>query len=172
MSVIKDGLHTLDFDVDDSFFEEMECEDVCSGEVHINLSIDKQDRMFILEFITRGYLWVICDRCSEEFKYEFDTVNQLIVKYGGSGTKEEDDEDDDVIVLPEHQHYINIAQYLYEFIILSLPIRRIHPDDAMGRSLCNQETIDKLNSLSEKKTTDPRWEQLRNLLNTNNNKKV
>lgn len=168
LSVLKDGIHTFDFSVDDLFFEEMESDEVYRGEVHINLKIDKQDRMFVLEFFTTGYMWVTCDRCDEEFKLELNAVDRLIIKYGDAYKEE----DDDVIVIPEHQHHFNVSRHIYEYIVLSLPIRKVHPEDEAGNSLCNQETIDKLNSLSEKKEIDPRWEQLRNLLNQNNNKKV
>jgi uncharacterized metal-binding protein YceD (DUF177 family) len=62
-----------------------------------------------------------------------------------------------------------MAQYIYESIVLSVPLRRIHPGVKDG-SLT--EVIEKLESLApkenkeseQKNEIDPRWENLKKLL--------
>ena len=65
---------------------------------------------------------------------------------------------------------VSVAQYIYESIILSVPLRRIHPGVKDG-SLSH--VIDKLESLSPQENKkeeqqnndiDPRWENLKKLL--------
>ncbi len=52
--------------------------------------------------------------------------DRLIVKFG----KSIGDNDPDILSLPADEHELDIMQHFYEFIMLALPIRRIHPDDS------------------------------------------
>ena len=47
----------------------------------------------------------------------------LVVKFGS----EFNNEDDEILIIPHGEYKINIAQYIFELIILSLPAKRIHP---------------------------------------------
>jgi uncharacterized metal-binding protein YceD (DUF177 family) len=90
-----------------------------------------------------GWAQVDCDRCLDPLKIEISSKEQIIVKFDDS-ISEDDRDDSDVIFLPYSEDKINVAQYLYEFAHLNLPIRRIHQDDANGQSTCNAEMISKL----------------------------
>ena len=48
---------------------------------------------------------------------------KLIVKFGD----EFNDENEEYIVLPHGEFQVNVAQYIYEMIVLSIPAKRIHP---------------------------------------------
>ena len=81
----------------------------------------------------------------------------MIVKFGDSYYEESDE----VVVIPETEHKLNVSQYIYEFINLLLPIKRVHPNDEQGMSKCNPEILDRLKSAEEDETTDPRWDVLK-----------
>jgi uncharacterized metal-binding protein YceD (DUF177 family) len=52
--------------------------------------------------------------------------------------------------------------------MLALPIRKIHPNDSDGKSKCNPAMLQKLNDLrAEEPESDPRWDQLKKLMNNN-----
>jgi len=56
--------------------------------------------------------------------------------------------------------------------MLSLPFKRVHPNDANGRATCNKEMIAKLkkhlvNEGKKEDKTDPRWDILKDLMNNN-----
>ena len=73
-------------------------------------------------------------------------------------------------MLPHGAYEINIQQYIYELIVLAVPIKRIHPGVEDGT--LNSDILDKLKELSpelsnknkENKDIDPRWNTLKNLL--------
>ena len=86
----------------------------------------------------------------------------LIVKFGSS-----DYESDEILVIPEGSYQINVAQYIYEMIVLSLPIKRIHPGIKNGT--LKNDILEKLKSLEPKEnkldgSIDPRWNKLKDLL--------
>ena len=62
----------------------------------------------------------------------------LVVKFGS----EFNNEDDEILIIPHGEHKINLAQYIYELIILSVPAKRIHPGVIDGS--LNSETNEKL----------------------------
>ena len=76
----------------------------------------------------------------------------------------------ELIIINESENHINVAHYIYENIMLSLPYQLIHPDDNNGNPGCNSEILSKLNNHLTKNSTeddfDPRWNILKKL-NTN-----
>ncbi len=80
-------------------------------------------------------------------------------------TKDKFEDGDDIVSLPLEASEIDISQYLYEYVTLLLPQRRIHPDNEEGSSGCNQEALKILNKLSAKEEDkiDPRWEALKKI---------
>jgi len=75
-----------------------------------------------------------------------------------------------LLILPHGEHQIDISQYVYEMIVLSVPLKRVHPGIKDGS--LKTPVLDKLKELSgnEKKeviqeeNTDPRWDKLKKLL--------
>ena len=74
-------------------------------------------------------------------------------------------------MLPHGAYEINIQQYIYELIVLSVPIKRIHPGVEDGT--LSSDILEKLKELSPKlddeqkednKEIDPRWNTLKKLL--------
>ena len=83
----------------------------------------------------------------------------MIVKFGEK-TYEETDE---ILIIPETDHQIDLSHYVYEYINLLLPVKRIHQEDKNGNSTCNPEVIKKLKDLENQNSTDLRWNELKKL---------
>ncbi len=123
--------------------------------------------MFVLEFTIHGTVELNCDRCNEPLNYELHSNEKIIFKFGEEGFENSDE----VIVLARSEHELNVAEYIYEFINLGVPIIHIHPDLENGESGCNKEVLEVLKRLSvdteEKENPevviDPRWEALKKL---------
>ena len=68
---------------------------------------------------------------------------------------------------------IDLKQYFFECIELSLPLQKVHPDNPDGSIGCDQEMlrIIKNHSINDSKEEeiDPRWNKLKDLLNDINN---
>jgi uncharacterized metal-binding protein YceD (DUF177 family) len=90
-----------------------------------------------------GWTQVDCDRCLDPLKIEISSKEHIIVKFDDK-LSENSEDDNDVILLPYSEDRINVAQHLYEFAHLNLPIRRVHEVDENGKSTCNAEMISKL----------------------------
>ena len=70
-------------------------------------------------------------------------------------------------MISEGTYEINVAQYFYEMIVLSMPQKRVHPGIKDG-SLEN-DIVEKLKELEPKEenlngSQDPRWNKLKDLL--------
>jgi uncharacterized protein len=165
LSGLKEGHHTLDFEIDNEFFEQFEESEVKEGRLIANIEIDKRSTHLDLRIRVSGSVRISCDRCLEMFSQPVDSENRLLVKFG----KSLDDIDPDIISVPADEHELNLQQQIYEFIMLALPIKRVHPADKKGKSTCDPVMIKKLEELiiEEEKEIDPRWEELKKLMNDN-----
>jgi uncharacterized metal-binding protein YceD (DUF177 family) len=96
------------------------------------------------------------------FDQEIKSQDRIFVKYGEKNFVD----GDDVIWVSVNDYQLNVAQLIYEFIGLAIPIQKIHPNDDKGNSTCDPEMIEKLNKYvireEEKKTSV--WNDLKKLL--------
>lgn len=163
-SGLKTGMHQFSFEISDAFFEKFENSEIRSGKVNVELQLDKKEKMISLFFTLKGHVILECDRCLDEYSQPIFSSPHLVLKMG----KFRREESDEIEVVPETAHEINVAQYIYEYIFLALPAKKIHPDNEKGEPQCNKNILKKLKEHdSEKKqknnNTDPRWDALKNL---------
>lgn len=163
ISSLEPGDHQFDFTIDEQFFEKFDESEVKQGKVQVHVDVQKQATMVVMNFELKGSVGLVCDRCLGDFDYPFSSTERLIVKYGAVS----EEESDEIITIQESEHELNIAQYLYEYIHLTLPMKRIHPEDEQGNSLCDKEVLKKLEELEIKEEhqdeADPRWDVLKNI---------
>lgn len=158
---LEPGNHQFEFEVNDSFFEHFEFSLIQHGRVHVEVELEKMERMMIFNINLSGEVLVICDRCTDEFNYQLEGTEKLIVKLGA----EYFEESEDVVVIPETEYQFELAPYIYEYIHLALPARLLHPDDENGNSTCDPDMLKRLETLAPSDAVDPRWEALKNLTN-------
>jgi uncharacterized protein len=163
---LKEGDHQFEFELDDAFFDKFENSEVKKGSLVAKVLLTKQSTLLILEFTVKGYVELMCDRCLDQYNQKINNKNKLFVKFG----LEEEEMSDDVIVISFEDHQINVAQYLFELVILGLPIKHVHPNKK-GKSTCDPEMIKKLDeylvnddSDVEEEPVDDRWNELKKLL--------
>lgn len=154
------GNHSFDLEFDDKFFGEFEFSEIKKGKGTIQVELEKKERMLVFDIMIDGWVEVTCDRCLEQFEYDIYTEERLFVKFGQAY----EEQSEDVIIIPEGSFEYDLSQFIYELINLSLPIKVVHPDDEDGNSLCDPETIERLESLKPKTETDPRWDSLKGLV--------
>ncbi|MDP4265914.1 MAG: DUF177 domain-containing protein [Bacteroidota bacterium] len=159
------GKHHFEYSIDNSFFENFEYSEIKTGKLKVELKLEKKVNMLILDFKINGTVNVPCDRCLDNFDFNISAENRLIAKFGTKIFEESDE----VIVINESDNQINIAHYIYEYIVLSLPYKLVHPENNNGTPSCNPEIISKLNEHLTKEDIeddfDPRWNILKNLNN-------
>ena len=165
---LAEGLHDFEFQIDDSFFEHFEESLIDRGEVKIEVTFEKRSSFLKLHFKIKGWVELVCDRCLDNYRQKVKHKTEMFVKFGETDFEEGENV---IWVLPE-EHHINLAQLIYEFTMLSIPLRHIHPKNKNGERDCNKEMLKKLknymNAESKDETqVDPRWEALKNLGNNN-----
>lgn len=159
VSGLKESVHHYEFEINNSFFEAFKSSEIEKGTLKLELKLDKKARMMVFEFMFKGFVEVTCDRCLDVFDYPVEGKEKIIFKYG----TEDFQNTDDIIVIPENAHQVDISKYIFEILILKLPIQRIHPND--GTLDCNPEILKKLEEHNKKIDIDPRWEGLKGLIN-------
>ena len=163
--------YVFEFESDSAFFEALSQDLIQSGYFKAVLQLERTSTMVILDFKIAGAIDLICDRSLEEFKEPIDLKERLIIKFG-----DHDEELSDEIMLIKHETArVNVAQTIFDFIALSLPMKRLHPrfrshDDDFeeeGTLVFSSGLVQKVERSDEEKTpkppTDPRWEALKNL---------
>jgi uncharacterized metal-binding protein YceD (DUF177 family) len=99
------------------------------------------------------------------FDYVVEAKEKLYVRFGDKF----EELDDNIIVIPRNESKFNISQYIYEFVVLSIPYKKVHLEDGNNKSGCDSEMLKRLNEFKaeEKKISnndiDPRWDKLKNL---------
>lgn len=152
------GKHDFDFEINDAFFKEFEYSEIEKGDIRLEMTMDKSERMLILDFNFVGKVTVTCDRCGEDFEMPINGEQKTVIKFGESY----EEIADDILVIPESEHEVDIWQMAFEMICLAIPIRKVHPDDENG-STCDKEALRRIDELSPKDDADPRWNDLLNI---------
>jgi uncharacterized metal-binding protein YceD (DUF177 family) len=159
---LKLGHHTYDFQVDDTFFEELEYSLIKKGSISVSIDLEKKETMLILNFTLAGTVEVECNLCTDPMNQQIDASYPLIYKFGL-----EDLEDDSIIVIHPDSYQIDVQHPIYEFLTISLPIRTVHAEGE-----CNQEMLETMNKYlastnkeedNNDDEIDPRWSALKNL---------
>lgn len=159
---LKSGEHTFQYVVDDAFFKDREYSEIQKARIHTTVTLNKETNLLVFDIKMEGTINVMCDRCGDPFDLPVWGENKLVV----SLTNDRFDNENDIVAIPIDSAEIDVSQFLYEYISVLLPQRRIHPDNAEGASGCNPEAIKMLNKLAvqeQEKKTDPRWDALNKL---------
>lgn len=161
---VNPGVHSFQYAIGDSFFDNFEePKDFSNCVVSVNLTLDKKSNFFLLKFEIGGKATVTCDRCGELFEMQlWDDFNQIVKLVENPEELASSEEDPDVSYLLKTESHLNVADFIYEFIHLSIPMQRIHPDNADGKSGCNPKVIEMLDQMNQqaKENDNPIWKGL------------
>ena len=164
---LKLGKHKFEYQINNAFFEIFDYNEFQNSDIKVNVVLDKQSNLLELNFKHEGTINVPCDLTSEDFDLPIKGKLKLIVRFGETYNND----NEELLILPFGEFEIDIAQYIYEMIILSIPLKRIHPGIKDGS--LNTEALIKLKELTikeqkkekkEEENIDPRWDKLKQLL--------
>lgn len=155
---LQEGLTTVDIKLDDAFFEAIEAPDIKRGQLDLRLTVSRNESFFELMFDIKGQVIVPCDLCLDDMHQPVACDERLVVKFG-----DEYSEDDDLVTVNEDEGILDVAWFVYEFIVLNIPIRHVH---APGK--CNPAMMKILEEHSaarsgdgdDEKPVDSRWAAL------------
>jgi len=164
---LKDGIHNFSFDIKRKFFTEFIEIEAKDGNLKVLLTINKKADFLMLDIIIEGTLLVQCDRCLEYFDYPVKYKDNVLVKFSENTALQSDE----VIILHPNDNELDLKQYLYECISLSIPYRKIHPETKDGNSLCKKEMIEKIHEFEAENRENKvlaNWEKLKYFFESNN----
>ncbi|MBL7784445.1 MAG: DUF177 domain-containing protein [Chitinophagales bacterium] len=176
---LKKGTHHYEYAIEDEFFTHFEDPLLTQANITVQLDFHKnKDNLFVMDIAFQGTIGLTCDRCLAPIDYPVSDQHEIAMKVGNVPTFATDDDLDIVYLSPDMTSY-NVAELLYEFIVLHIPMQSSIPLDPLGNRLCpknsegkmpcnedvlqalqrtNQEAID-----AEDQDIDPRWLQLQKL---------
>jgi uncharacterized metal-binding protein YceD (DUF177 family) len=164
---LKLGKHKFEYQISNAFFEIFDYNEFQNSDIKVNVVLDKQSNLLEINFKHQGTVNVPCDMTGEDFDLPIKGSLKLIVRFG----EDFNNDNEELLILPFGEFEIDIAQYIYEMIVLSIPSRRIHPGIKDGS--LETEALTKLKELTikeqkkenkEEENIDPRWDKLKQLL--------
>ena len=138
---LKNGHHEFRFAVDRSLFEEYESSEIKDGACEVVVEMERSEMQLMLEISISGYVVVECDRCLEDCRIPIDFAGVLPVKF----SDEPHEYEGEVIWLLPGEESVDLKQYVYESIVLSLPYQRVHPEGE-----CNPEMLERFRIVSDR----------------------
>lgn len=180
-SGLKIGTHEFEFQIANDFFDLFEYDEFNSVNVDVKATLIKKETLMELYLSQTGTVNIPCDVTGENFDLPIENNWQIIIKFG----EEYNDDNEQLLIIPYSEYQVNIAQYIYEMIVLSVPVKRVHPSIAADYEVddFDEDDFDFLQEYNEddfadededdptddsnqnkNKEIDPRWDELKKLL--------
>ncbi|MFI3298210.1 MAG: DUF177 domain-containing protein [Rikenellaceae bacterium] len=140
-SALADGKHSLKFDYADDLFDFADGEEIEGGRGSVTIELTKRNNLMELEVEIAGTVRTQCDRCLEYYNQEVHYNGEVLVKV----TYEEGEYDGDIIWLSPSENELDLKQWLYESVVLSLPLQRVHSE----LSDCDPEALQYITTAHE-----------------------
>jgi uncharacterized metal-binding protein YceD (DUF177 family) len=153
---LKPGVHEYHYDIDDRFFEAYEQQDFQHCKAHVKLTLDRKSSFMLLKFEMGGQLEVICDRCSSLLPLDLWDEFSITVKMVDEPELMNNQGDDpDVYYISRNESHLDVANWIYEFINLSIPMQKACAYDEMNGPHCNPAALDMLKKLEPEDKKEP-----------------
>ncbi len=160
---LSNTIHHFNFEIGDDFFIQYGTDLLSKGHFTINVELNKHETFIEVDFEIAGAAQLICDRSLESFDYPIEEKHKIVFKYGS----EDQEITDEIVMINREAVSVELGQYIYEFIALAVPMKKLHPkfqdeddeEEIEGRIIYSSgDDIKK-----EEENIDPRWEQLKKL---------
>jgi uncharacterized metal-binding protein YceD (DUF177 family) len=168
---LKPGIHEFEYRIDDKFFEDYQEQDFKNAVANIKLTLDKNNGFMLLKFEVGGKLEVHCDRCGNPLPLDlWDEFNIVVKMVDNPEEMNDQEEDPDIYYISKGESHLHVADWIYEFINLSIPMQRMCGPNEIGGPSCNKEVLARLAKLEpdEKPVSNPLWKGLEKFKNLDN----
>jgi uncharacterized metal-binding protein YceD (DUF177 family) len=160
---LKPGVHEFNYSIDDSFFETYQSQDFRNCHAKVRLLLDKKPSFMLLKFEVGGTVEVSCDRCGNPLTLDlWDDFEILVKMVDNPEEMNQADEDPDVYYISRGESHLHVADWIYEFINLSVPTHRMCDEKEIGGPKCNKAVLDMLRKMnkSDDQSENPIWKGL------------
>jgi uncharacterized metal-binding protein YceD (DUF177 family) len=153
------AVHQFEYELGDEFFRKYDKGLVSEGKFTVTVTLDKRETFLETDFKLVGSVRLVCDRSLDEFDYPINITRKIMFKYGDQDMEVSED----VIMIQHGTDSLEIGQYIYEFIALAIPMKKLHPrfkDESDEEGIIYSSDPDEEKKEDE---IDPRWEMLKKL---------
>jgi uncharacterized metal-binding protein YceD (DUF177 family) len=156
------------FESDDSFFRAMNQELIQRGNLKTRLALTKSETLIRLDFDIEGSVSQTCDRSLDEYDEPVSVQQWLLLKFADHN----EELTDEIELIERNTASINVARYIFEYVSLSLPMKRLHPrfrteetdeNDDEGTLIYRTDAPNDDAPDQPGLAADPRWDALRKL---------
>ncbi len=152
---LKPGVHLYEYKVEDKFFIPYGEQDFSQCDATVKLYLDKKSGFMQLKFDIDGSIQAGCDRCGNTLPLQlWDEFNIIVKMVDEPEILNEQEEDPDVYYIGRNESHLMVADWIYEFVNLSIPLQKTCSPEEMGGPKCNKEVLEKLKKMEEDATKD------------------
>jgi uncharacterized protein len=163
---LSNKVHEFDYEFGDEFFQHYGTDLISKGKFKVHVTLDKHETFIEASFKIKGVAGLVCDRSLDPFEYPVSFSRKVIFKYGDS----DQELTDEIIMIHRDTDTLELGQYIYEFIGLAIPIKKLHPryqgepdgENEEGKIVYSSGD-DTFDADSDEDKIDPRWEKLKKL---------
>lgn len=156
---LEDGVHEIYFKINKEFIEDHSIEGMLDIQIDVNVIFTKRPQVHSLQISISGIVTMPCDRCLEPVIIQITNSQTCIVK---QATLNDDFADSEDVLLYQHDEKdLQISHLIYENIMVSLPIKKVHEDNKCDTFMTSFIKENEQNK--KEQTTDPRWDSLKNI---------
>ena len=129
------GTTEFQWHADGQFFESFDNSEVLGADLMVTAEVEKSGNYIGVDCSIDGSVTVQCDRCLDDLEMAVETGFKLSVKFGPEAGNAEAD-DVEIVMLPYGSAELDLSQIVYDYVLTSLPLHRVHPDGE-----CNPDTV-------------------------------
>ena len=167
-----------EYQLDEAYFKKIDSPEIQKGKINATVKAKKKNSSYELDFFLEGSVLIPCDRCLDTMEQPIHYKEKLQVKFGSKFSEE-----DEIVIVPESEGAINVAWFLYEFIVLNIPLKHVHASGECNKTMATKLKrhitkskddespdleIDEEEDFSiDDNQTDPRWDGLQSIIDNN-----
>ncbi len=162
ISNLSEGVHEYQFEENPSA---VKLDEHFSKPVVVKAEIEKRRRQLFLTAHVKTAGRFVCDRCLDDFEKEIEIDYRMVYVYEMGDAGEIDK--GEITVIHTSTNEIDIAEDVRQYTLLGVPLKLLCKDDCAG--LCGNCGANLNHTACDcpKENGDPRWEELRKILNKN-----
>ena len=121
------------------FFQMFDNAEILDAAVEIEAKAVKSGHYIGVDLDIQGTVTVACDRCLEDLELPVEAHPAFSVKFGEEAASEEEgirEGSREILFLSASDSDLDLSQVIYDYVCLSLPMQRVHPEGE-----CNPDTV-------------------------------
>ncbi len=138
---LKSGGYDFEFPIGGALFRAFENTEGREAACRAKVRMERSETQLVFDTTITGEVVVPCDRCLEDCRLPIDFAGRLTVFF----SEVPGEYDGETMWLSPVEEEVDLAQYLYESVVLSLPYQRVHPEGG-----CDPEMLKRFRIVSNK----------------------